>query len=73
MSHNLISSLLINQTADSTSQILSIFTVWPNLEILDLTNNKLNDFEEVLQMASGMAMRKETIKAICVKGNQFYN
>jgi hypothetical protein len=49
------------------------FIIWPHLEIFDLTNNKLNDYDEILQLKNGMALRKEVIKIIGIKGNSFYN
>jgi len=46
---------------------------WPHIEIIDFTCNKLNDFYEIFHLINGNIVRKETIKIIAVKGNQFYN
>jgi len=41
--------------------------------VLDLSFNKLNDFEEVLELMNGYAVRKGTIRVVAIKGNSFYN
>jgi len=43
--------------------------VWPEMEVMDLTCNKLNDFEELTEMLRGVAFRRSTIKIMAVKGN----
>jgi hypothetical protein len=47
--------------------------VWPHIEVIDLTNNKLNDIHEILHLFDGQIVRKELIKFVGIKGNQFYN
>lgn len=66
LSHNLLGSLTISYQ-DLTE------TIWPHLQILDLTSNKLNDFHEILQLLNSNALRREVLRIIGVKGNQFYN
>lgn len=60
---------------ENDSMISSIRTtiLWPYLEVLDFTYNKLNDFYEVLHILNGGIIRKELLKIIAIKGNQFYN
>ena len=50
-----------------------IFTLWPHLEVLDLTYNKLNDYEEVTSLITGMMVKRNLIKVIGITGNSFYN
>lgn len=47
--------------------------VWPALYVIDLTHNKLNDLEEIFELLNGFALRKDIIKIVAIKGNQFYN
>lgn len=47
--------------------------IWPHLEVIDFTFNKLNDFYEVVYILNGGIVRKEVIKVIAIKGNSFYN
>ena len=47
-SHNLISSVLVNfQEYNFEIGWNSNTTIWPALEVMDLTHNKLNDFDEI--------------------------
>ncbi|CDW88747.1 UNKNOWN [Stylonychia lemnae] len=78
LSHNLVSSLLLrggnNHMIDDSmvSQHKTQF-IWPFLEILDFTFNKLNDYYEVLHLVNDNAVKKDVIRIIATKGNQFYN
>ena len=42
------------------------------MEVIDLSYNKLNDFDEIIELCSSN-LRKEIIKIVSVKGNCFYN
>lgn len=42
---------------------------WPYVEVLDFTDNKLNDYYEVLHLLNDNSVKKDTIKIIGVKGN----
>jgi len=54
----------------SDSCSLSLVPVtWPSLEVLDLSHNKLNDFDEVRDLLSGMCLKRGVIKIVAVKGN----
>ena len=66
LSHNLLSSLLIKYSDHNE-------TIWPNMEVIDITSNKLNDFYEILHLLNGTALRRDVIKVIAIKGNCFYN
>jgi hypothetical protein len=48
-------------------------TIWSYLEVLDLTYNKLNDYDEILELINGIVVRKDVIKMVAIKGNSFYN
>ena len=54
-------------------QAHSFFTLWPYLEVLDLSNNKLNDFDEIVDIFNGSVLNKIQFKMVAVGGNQFCN
>jgi hypothetical protein len=58
---------------ESLISSIRLTILWPHLEVLDLSYNKLNDFYEVMHLINGGIVRRDLVKTISIKGNQFYN
>eukprot|EP00347_Sterkiella_histriomuscorum_P015088 403358362 len=74
LNKNLFSMIGQAQIIDDSmiSQHRAIYT-WPYVEVLDITDNKLNDYYEILHLLNDNTIKKDTIKIIGVRGNSFYN
>ena len=65
LSHNLLSSIILKNADasmkenDSLISSIRLTILWPHLEVLDLSYNKLNDFYEIMHLLNGGILRRE--------------